>query len=105
MRLPLTKDVTSFVQRMSVPMLAANAIGGCVFVACASTAWAVPDEPVAGADLVWFAAILPVISLFSLLNLAWIILILSQRQWRGFRYFSFAIMLWLIAIVVDGVHH
>lgn len=81
---------TFLMQRVNLVLLAFNAIGAVVYVVRASPSWAIPQEhgmvPITGEPFVWAAGILPILTIFSLLNLTWGALILVYRQWRSGRY-------------------
>jgi len=91
--------------------LAANVAGAILYVFSASRGgWAIPEERAAGINattgepLVWFLKIVPVVTLFVVINIAWAI-ILFRRHWRGWRYWLLAAALWMAAIRMDFAHH
>jgi hypothetical protein len=96
-------------QRVNVALILANLLGACVYVFRASNGWAIPEEhceiPVTGEPFVWFAAILPVIVIFTLTNLTWAAFIFRSRDWRAASFSLPAACAWLVAIVIDHMHH
>jgi hypothetical protein len=88
-----------------------NAVGAVVYVYRASPSWANPVErqagiyTITGEPFVWFAGILPVLTLFFIVNLAWAALIITRPQWRSNRTWLLAAVCWLAAVWVDFAHH
>ena len=54
---------------------------------------------------IWFAVVLPVVAIFLVLNLAWGVLILRNRQRRSGRLWLVAALIWIVVIAVDFAHH
>jgi hypothetical protein len=100
---------TFLTQRVNLVLLAFNAIGAVVYVVRASPSWAIPQEhgmvPITGEPFVWAVGFLPVLAIFSLLNLTWGALILRYRQWRSGRYWLLIAPIWLVAVLIDFSHH
>ena len=61
--------------------------------------------PVAGEAAVWFVAIMPVVALFVVLNVAWTSLIIVFRQRRQRFFLVMTAVIWLIGIGIDYAHH
>ena len=107
---PLTQG-TRFLKRLHVTVLALNLIGAVIYLHRASYGWRIPQEQALGLDsitaepYIWFAAVLPVVAIFLVLNLAWGVLILRNRQWRSGRLWLVAALIWIVAIAVDFAHH
>jgi uncharacterized membrane protein len=65
--------------------------------------WAIPQERTAGINtttgepFIWFSSIAPVVTVFIVINVAWMI-ILSRRRWSGGRYWLLAAGVWVAAI-------
>ena len=74
-------------QSIGLALLVVNVIGAIAYVAAASNGWRIPQEqgvvPITGEPFVWFNSILPIVAIFSVLDLAWGAVILARRQWRG----------------------
>jgi len=75
----------------------------------ASAGWRIPSEhgiiPVTGEPFVWFAAILPILAVYPLLNLVWAVFILARRRWRSGRLWLVTAAVWLCAVAIDFAHH
>jgi hypothetical protein len=95
----------------SLVLLALNVVGACIFIARASIAWAIPAEraagiySVTGEPFVWFAAILPVVAVFVVIDLTWGALVLTRRQWRSGGLLLVSASIWLVAALIDNLHH
>jgi hypothetical protein len=109
-------ELTMQPTRMSVgaqpiAFLVANVVGAILYLFAASRGgWSIPAERAAGVytttgePFVWFLAILPIVAIFFVINVAWTI-ILARRQWRVGRFWLLAAAAWLVAIVIDFAHH
>jgi hypothetical protein len=90
-------------------LLLVNVIGAVVYVVAASNGWRIPKEqgvvPITGEPFVWFISILPIVAIFSALNLAWGVVILSRRQWHGGSFWLMAALVWIAAVCIDFAHH
>jgi len=92
-------------QRANLILLVTNVVCALIYVRQASFGWAFPDEPVTAEPFIWAMAILPVITIALLINVAWGVIILWRRRWSSGRLWLFVVMIWLIAIGVDFAHH
>jgi hypothetical protein len=96
---------------LSFALLGFNVIGAIVYLVAASPSWAIPQERDAGIysttgePFVWFLGILPVVAIFSIVNLAWGAGVLTRRQWQGGRLWLLTAAVWLGAVVIDFAHH
>jgi hypothetical protein len=95
----------------SIALLVANVIGAILYVFAASRGgWAIPAERAAGIytttgePFIWFLSILPIVAIFLVINVAWVV-ILARRHWSGGRFWLLAAIVWLAAIVIDFAHH
>jgi hypothetical protein len=110
-RNPLITEGTRFVKPVNVTLLVLNLIGAVFYLHRASYGWRIPQEKDLGLDsitaepYIWFAAVLPVVSIFLVLNLAWGVLVLRKRQWRSGHLWLLAAIIWLGAVVIDFAHH
>jgi hypothetical protein len=92
-------------------LLGLNAIGAGTYVLLASRAWVIRHEcqaglnSITGEPFVWFISIAPVIAVFFLLNLTWGTIILKRRQWKTGRMWSAAAAIWIVASIIDFLHH
>ncbi|ADV84289.1 hypothetical protein AciPR4_3536 [Terriglobus saanensis SP1PR4] len=93
-------------------LLMLNAVGAVLYVFAASRGgWAIPEERAAGIHVttgepfVWFLSILPIVTIFLVINLAWGTGILTRRHWQGGRLWLMAAVVWLGALAVDFAHH
>ena len=97
--------------RLNVAMVVANALGIGLFLWAASHAWAsrlerapgIPPEP--GDAFVWFVDSAPVLAVFLLLNVGWVVITIARRQWRNAIPFVVVAGLWCVALVVDNLRH
>jgi hypothetical protein len=96
-------SVTS--QSIGLALLAVNVIGAIAYVAAASNGWRIPQEPITGEPFVWFISILPIVAIFSVLDLAWGAVILARRQWQGGSSWLLAALVWIAAVLIDFAHH
>ena len=98
--------------RAGVILVLVNLGGAVVFVWLVSSTWVIPQEREAGlhpatmGDLfIWALIALPIFSCFFALNAGWGTVILYYRQWRSSRLWLVGFLIWLIALVIDHVHH
>jgi hypothetical protein len=79
-------DRTLSAQPGNLALLLLNAVGAVAYVYRASPSWAIPEERQAGIytttgePFVWFAGILPVLTLFFIVNFAWAALIITPTM-------------------------
>ncbi len=86
-----------------------NLIGAVLYVRLASRGWAVPQEKglhsQTAEPFIWFMSVMPIFTIFSLVDGVWGALIVGRRQWRsGYLWLSTA-LIWLVAAVIDVAHH
>jgi hypothetical protein len=100
---------TFTVQRVGVALFIFNLAGAVVYLVRASLGWRNPAEhgmiPVSGEPFVWFAAILPVLVVYPLLNLVWGAFIVFRRRRQSGRWWLLTATIWFCAVVIDFVHH
>jgi isoprenylcysteine carboxyl methyltransferase (ICMT) family protein YpbQ len=96
-------------QRWGVVLLVLNFIGAIVYVRLASLSWAIPQErglhSQTGEPFVWASAVIPIFTIFFVVNVVWGGLILVRRQWRSGYLWLLTALIWLVAIVIDFAHH
>jgi hypothetical protein len=98
-------------QRWSVVLLVLNFIGAVVYVVRASNGWVIPRErelglhSVTGEPIVWGSAVIPIFTIFFMVNFVWGGLILVRRQWRSGYLWLLTALIWLVAAVIDFAHH
>jgi hypothetical protein len=102
---PSLVDRFALRQGANLILLVMNVAGAVLYVWRASLGWAIPGEETAGEPLLWWLAILPVISVALLINVSWGVVILWRRQWSSGRLWLLVLMVWLVATVVDFAHH
>jgi hypothetical protein len=74
-------------------------------------AWAIPEEraagiyTVTGEPFIWALGVLPVWAVFLLLDGVWAVVIIRRRPRRGSLSFALVLALWVMAYVVDYIHH
>jgi hypothetical protein len=102
-------------RRTTAIWLAANVVGASVFLFVASSySWVEPElaqYPGAsgGMPIVWALSALPVFGAFLLLNVGAFLWACVARMKRGLWPFAWAswasVPIWLVALVVDNLHH
>jgi hypothetical protein len=96
-------------QRWSVVLLVFNFIGAIFYVYAASHGWVLPQEralqSVTGEPYVWALYVFPICVVFFVLNLTWGAFILARKQWRTGVFWLSTIPIWLVAVVIDFIHH
>ena len=96
-------------QRWGVVLLVLNFIGAIVYVCLASLSWAIPRErglhSQTGEPFVWAAAVMPIFTIFFVVNVVWGGLILVRRQWRSGYLWLLTALIWVVAAVIDFSHH
>ena len=99
---------------LAIVWLAVNAFGAGAFLIVASTSWIEPELahiPGAGggAAFVWFFTAVPIFLLVVLLNigiLMWALIIRRKQGWWPISKFLWvSLLIWLIVLVVDKMHH
>jgi hypothetical protein len=97
------------VRRWGVVLLVFNFIGAIVYVCLASRSWAIPQErglhSETGEPFVWGFTVIPIFTIFLLVNFVWGGLILVRRQWRSGYLWLLTALIWLVAAVIDFAHH
>ncbi len=92
-------------------LLVINVVGAILYIFVASNGWANPEEraagitTVTGEPFVWFGSILPIVTVFLLINLAWGVAIILHRNWQGARLWLLTAGLWLGAVAIDFSNH
>jgi len=99
-------------KKWPVILLTLNVIGAIAYVHLASRGgWVIRQEcdagirTITGEPFVWFSSIAPVIAIFFVLNLTWVIIILRHRQWIPGRMWLATAAIWLTAAYIDFSHH
>lgn len=90
-------------------LLALNLVGAIVYVCLASHAWAIPQErglhSQTAEPFIWFLFVAPIFAVFFVVNVIWGVLILVSRQWLRGYFWLLTALIWLLAAVIDFVHH
>lgn len=95
----------------SLGLFILNIAGAIAYLYAVRLSWAIPEEraagiySVTGEPLVWFAAVLPFVVGFGLLNALWGLGLCFWRKWRSGYFWLATIAIWLTAVVVDFAHH
>jgi hypothetical protein len=98
-------------QPWNLSLLLLNVVGSVVYVYRASPSWAIAVErqtgiyTTTGEPFVWFTGIIPVLTVFFIVNLVWAALIITRPQWRSNRTWLLATVCWVAAVWVDFAHH
>jgi len=87
-----------------------NIIGVILYLYFASWIWAPSGEKAfsggAGDPIIWGTTAFPIIAIFSLINLVWLALILSNisrgGKWKAILVWSFVALAWLVANRYDA---
>jgi len=94
---------------VSATLLALNIVGAILYDWRTSLAWVTPADRElnsnGAAPFVWFAAALPIVVVFFLLNVSWGTLLIWRRDWRSGRSWLMLLPVWLVAIAIDFYHH
>ncbi|RRA47341.1 hypothetical protein [Acidipila sp. EB88] len=99
------------ISRRGAGLFALNALGAMFYVYAASFSWVMPQEcaaglrTITGEPITWAVAILPILSLFFLINFVWGVGIVRRRRWGAGRWWLAAAVLWPIAVWIDFAHH
>jgi hypothetical protein len=97
--------------RVSVAILLANVLGVAIYLLGARYAWVIPEEAangihtITGEPFVWALFVLPVWTIFLVMNLTWGSIIVAQRRWIDARVWLIASFIWIVAVIVDFAHH
>lgn len=90
-------------------LFASNLIGAVVYVYRASLSWAIPQESglhsQTGEPFVWAFAVIPIVAVFFVADVAWGTLIVVRRPWRGGYLWLLTVLIWLVAVAIDFAHH
>ena len=91
-----------------IMVLFANAVGIILYLLVAARGWRIPEEhgmvPVTGEPFVWVLA-LPILGFFFLLNVVYGLLALYYRRPETKKWWYITMMSWLVAVVIDFLHH
>lgn len=99
---------------LAIVWLAVNAFGAGAFLIVASTSWIEPELahiPGAGggAAFVWFFTAVPLFFLFVLLNIGILLWVRIIRGKQGLspnsKFLWVSLLIWLIALALDNMHH
>ncbi|SRR5258708_35343956 len=90
-------------------LIALNLIGAIVYVRLASQSWAIPQErglhSQTAEPFIWFMSVMPIFTIFFLVDVVWGAVILGRRQWRRGYLWLLTVLIWLVAAVIDFAHH
>jgi hypothetical protein len=90
-------------------LLAFNLLGAIVYVCLASRSWAIPQErglhSGTGEPFVWGLSVVPIFTIFFVVDVVWGGLILVRRRWPSGYLWLLAALIWLVAAVIDFAHH
>lgn len=93
----------------SLILLVLNIMGAGVYLIAASRSWAIPQEKglhtETGEPFTWALSILPIATVFLLINLMWGAFIVVRRQWQRSRWWLLTCLIWLAAVFFDFAHH
>jgi len=90
-------------------LIALNLIGAIVYVRLASHTWAIPQErglhSQTAEPFIWFMFVMPIFTIFFVVDVIWGVLILVYRQWRSGYLWLLTALIWLVAAVIDFAQH
>jgi hypothetical protein len=96
-------------QRWGVVLLVLNLVGAVIYVWAASHGWVLPQErglhSVTAEPYIWALFVFPVCIVYLVLNATWGAFILARKEWRSSVLWLSIIPIWLVALVIDFVHH
>jgi hypothetical protein len=100
----------SFLERSRGYVLLTLNLAGAVDYEClASRSWAIPQErglhSETGEPFVWAFSVMPVFTIFFVVDVFWGALILVSQQWRRGYLWLLTALIWLVAAVIDFAHH
>jgi hypothetical protein len=90
-------------------LLVLNTVGAIIYVWFASCGWATPQVRELHAEtaepFIWALSVIPIVGIFSLINVIWGVVILIGRQWRSGKIWLIGTLIWLVAMAVDFAYH
>jgi hypothetical protein len=90
-------------------LLALNLIGAIISVRRASLSWAIPQERGLHSQtrepFIWAAGVMPIFSIFLVVNAVCGVLILVRRQRPSGYLWLLNALIWLVAAAIDFAHH
>jgi hypothetical protein len=96
-------------RRANAILLVVNVVGAMLYLWRTSLSWAIPEEKglnsMTAEPFIWVLAALPVLAIALVINVAWGVIILRQRQWNSGRLWLAVATIWLVAIAIDFAHH
>jgi hypothetical protein len=105
---PADRAASSFLIPGDIVYMAINAIGIAIYLRLASNGWRIPEEhgmvPVTGEPFLWAFA-LPVLGIFFLIDIAWGVVLLRNKDGKGGLWWALVAVSWIVALVVDFYHH
>jgi hypothetical protein len=94
---------------LDITFMIANVVGIVIYLERVSLSWRIPEEhgmiPITGEPFVWFAALLPVVGVFLVVNIVWGVWIVRRGKPHGWLWWLVTGGLWVIAICIDFAHH
>jgi len=97
--------------RLGLTLFIVNVIGTIIYLVAVSLNWAIPQErelglhSTTGEPFIWALGALPILAVFTLLNLAWGAYICFKKRWRSGYFWLMTAAVWLIAVWIDFAHH
>jgi hypothetical protein len=86
----------------------ANAIGIAIYLVLASRGWRIQQEhgmvPVTGEPFVWVLAV-PVLGVFFFADVVWGVMLLRNKEWKGWLWWLVTAAAWLLAIGIEFSRH
>jgi len=105
---PVDRYNSGFLIPGDILFMVANAIGIAIYLRLASNGWRIPEEhgmvPVTGEPFLWAFA-LPVLGIFFLIDIAWGVVLLRNKDGKGGLWWVLVAVSWIAALVVDFYHH
>jgi hypothetical protein len=92
-------------------ILLANILGCAIYLLVAQHAWVIPEEEangihsITGEPFVWAAFVLPVWTVFLVINPAWAATIVARKLWLDGLIWLTVLLIWVLAVITDFAHH
>jgi hypothetical protein len=93
----------------NVLLLSLNVICASLYVWLTSYSWALPQErglnSTTSEPFLWAMAVVPTLGIALLIDIPWGIVVLKRKHWSSGRLMLFVGVVWVVAVVIDFVHH
>ncbi len=97
--------------KVSALILLVNVLGCAIYLLGAQYSWVIPEEEangihsLTGEPFVSAAFVLPVWTIFLVINLGWAATIVARKLWLDARIWLTTLFIWVLAVIIDFAHH